>query len=251
MLTWDPAVGLQTALRDDTWVNVRGRGRGKSMPTLASAQVRLTVEWSDSSISDPPTQAPVADNELNRSSAPSIELRFVVAGQLSPDLPAPQTPESSDPSHPRPPQVPTEPAVLDGLELKRIRKVAKYCGMKAEMWQEDDTVFFQLCVVTEQVGSATLRASSPLQLPSYPFPPGLMIVCLDDSAVARHSLRNSLQTHVPSATVSTFGKDAADVADFKRMALQLGDILIVDQKIEMAGVNDQVLFLCAALDCIA
>ena len=96
-------------------------------------------------------------------------------------------------------------------------------------------VLFELCVDTELVPASDAAAAAPAPVDAPPFPPGLSIMCLDDSAVARESLGAIIPQKVPTAAVVTFGRDAEDAARFQPAALAGADIVILDQNVDIPG----------------
>ena len=158
---------------------------------------------------------------------------FLLTNRANPGSPALETCWSSlNPSTLLPADSP-RPTLSDGLGLQHIAMAANYCGMIAELWQEEAQVCFQLSfrtttappIATPIVQSSTV---TPL-VKSVPFSPGLNILVLDDSGIARKSLQTNLQKAAPDSTVAVYGKDAAEIQAFKQDAQTKGDILIMDE----------------------
>ena len=170
-----------------------------------------------------------------------VRVRFLVSNRTNPKRPAMQTRWSSDREVRRisvaSRKDPLRPTLSDGLGLQHIAMAARASGMTAELWQEGEEVFFQLCF--SSVAAAAEATDAAAGQAACPFPPGLTILCLDDSDIARVTLETHLQDVVPSGTVLMYGKDLDEVEAFKRTALESGDILILDENVHLPGVELQ------------
>eukprot|EP00667_Euglena_gracilis_P029286 EG_transcript_38551 len=69
------------------------------------------------------------------------------------------------------------------------------------------------------------------------FPPGVRILCLDDSEIARRVLLHGLAAHAPQAIGEAFGGTQEEVAAFETAALNGADVLILDQHLDYQGVT--------------
>ena len=180
------------------------------------------------------------DNEHLEDNAP-VRVRFLVSNRANPRRPAIQTRWSSTSQEHRasvaPRKDPLRPTLSDGLGLHHIGMAARASGMVAELWQEDDEVFFKLCFssVVKPLEATDAGAAQAAR----PFPSGLTILGLDDSGIARVTLETNLQSVVPNGTVSMYGKDLDEVEEFKRTALGRGDILILDENVHLPGAELQ------------
>ena len=164
-----------------------------------------------------------------------VEVRFVVKNRAKPDRPLPK-PWSSESPPEALPNDHSRPALSDGLGLQHIRRVANACGMKARLWQEDEDVLFELRVsTTSGARPPAVRSATPAPQGPCPFRDGVHILGLDDSDIARQNLEMKLTKMIPNATVAMFGKDQADVEEFKQAALEKGDILILDEHVDLPG----------------
>ena len=131
-------------------------------------------------------------------------------------------------------------ALSSGLGLFHVAMVARLCGMRAWLWQEEDRVLFRLDVTTRVADAEEPEPDSPAG-PAGPaglFPPEARFLVLDDSAVARRWMASVLQPVLPpGGAVRTFGRDLADVDRFKRAAGAEGDVVIVDQHLDFSGAD--------------
>ena len=138
------------------------------------------------------------------------------------------------------PTAPAKPRVSgaslsSGLGLEHMRMVADVSGITAQLWQEDDTVFFEARKTVDaadpvpEAGSTDQLEASLLQTCR------LTITCLDDSAVARRTLENAFEQYLPNAAVQIFGQGAGDIPAFKRCVEKKCDILVTDQHLDFPG----------------
>ena len=192
------------------------------------AQVKLKVELPQDMGDD------ASDDGHLQSRSPAV--RFLVTNKSNPDRPKLTGRWSSEgPSALMPPSHARRPALSDGLGLHHISVVAKACAMQASLWQEDETVLFELCVAAA-VG--TSGPDTPVGPAPCTLPPGLSILCLDDSAIARESLQAVLAREVPDAYVEAYGEHATDIPEFMRAALEHAHIIIVDQNVDTPGAEE-------------
>ena len=125
--------------------------------------------------------------------------------------------------------------VSTGLGLQHIAMVVNICGMSAELWQEDDYVYFRLHTDTEaSVDISTMSNPTGEYRPRH-LPSPVHILCIDDSATARMALAVVLPKKIPGAVVGVFGETLADVELFKQAVSQGCDIVIVDQNLSLPG----------------
>ena len=180
------------------------------------------------------------DNEHLEDNAP-VRVRFLVSNRANPRRPAIQTRWSSTSQEHRVSvaarQDPLRPTLSDGLGLRHIAMAARASGMVAALWQEDDEVFFELCF--SSVAKPLQATDAAAAQAARPFPPGLTVLGLDDSDIARVTLETNLQNVVPNGTVLMYGKDLDEVEEFKRTALESGDILILDENLHLPGAELQ------------
>ena len=176
------------------------------------------------------------DDELLDEGA-RVKVRFLVSNRVNPKRPAIQTRWSSAREGHRisvaSRKDPLRPTLSDGLGLQHIGMAARASGMTAELWQEGDVVFFELCF--SSVATLADPGDAAAGQAACPFPPGLTILGLDDSDVARVTLGTNLQDVVPNGTILMYGKDADEVEEFKQAALQSADILILDENVDVPG----------------
>eukprot|EP00667_Euglena_gracilis_P002544 EG_transcript_2547 len=161
---------------------------------------------------------------------------YVSDGQcLSPDFVAQLAAGHADACSPA-----KAPALSGHLGLRHMFMAAAAHGMAASLEQVGNLVVFtaSLDVDTDDVAvpGATLRPRNPsLPAPLAAFPPGLRILCLDDSDIARRVLLHGLATHAPQASSAAFGATQEDVATFEAAALRGADVLILDQHLDYQG----------------
>ena len=223
------------------------RALGKGRPKVACAGPDTQV------LLDPLVCAIVLDNAVSnairhgRPGDPGVQLRvvlledhsavqFVVSNRANSGRPKLQrwTSESRPPAPADPPSGQPTP-LSDGLGLSHIYAAAKVIGMAVELWQDDDTVFFRATLPAGVVASrGSDRAADAAE--TVAFPRGLRIACLDDSGIARRSLRTVLGARFPESVVSAFGSTADEVEAFKAALLDEGcDIAVFHQNLDFPG----------------
>ena len=163
-------------------------------------------------------------DESQRCSVP-ITMRFLVTNRANPSRPALDARWTSQ--QPGAPAPEGTSLVSRGLGLERIGRAATACGMVAELWQEEDEVCFQLCLRT---------SGAPPPSAAQPFPPGRTILVLSDGLVERRGLCDDLRRRVRDARVAEYGRDAAEVEQFRRDALEGGDVVVLDETLDVPGV---------------
>ena len=121
----------------------------------------------------------------------------------------------------------TSGALFDGFGLQHIVMAAQTLGMATSLTQDGDVVTFEASIDTEIVADpdSSLEARAP-------FPVGLRICCIDDSAVARRLVALHVSRHFPGSTVQQFGDTLMDVQRFKEAVLSGADVAILDQNME-------------------
>ena len=164
-----------------------------------------------------------------------VRVRFLVSNRAYPQRPAIQTRWSSQSEGCRNSVASRKDPLHPTLGLRYIGLAARASGMTAEVWQEDDEVFFVLCF--SSVATPAEATDVAAGQAARPFPPGLTILGLDDSDIARFTLETNLQNVVPNGTVLMYGKDLDKVEEFKRTALESGDILILDENVDLPGAD--------------
>ena len=120
--------------------------------------------------------------------------------------------------------------ISSGLGLEHIAMVANLSGVTAKLWQNDNQVHFR---ATKHVEVKQHEEGQPVEGPqdSGPSSHAVRVLCLDDSSIARKSLRYAFQQHAPNAIVHTFGESADEVQLFKDSTRSECDMIIVDQVI--------------------
>ena len=203
-------------------------------------QVKLVVEVSaqdvsrEASASSSPTMQMI-HNDGNEHHAEPVALRFLLTNRANSNRPALRRPWSSqDPNQEVSLKDSSRPTLSDGIGLQHISMVANSSGMVAQLWQNDDDVFFELRLDTQVVPAVTPTTVAHRRATRV-VPHGLSILCLDDSPIARQSLQYMLEAEVPDARVATFGQDIKEVEDFKKAALKEGNIVILDQHVDVPG----------------
>ena len=172
-------------------------------------------------------------SDASRTPRKSIKVRFLLTNRANPARPL-QTRWSSLHASDSLPTDSSRPALSDGLGLRHISMAANSCGLTAELWQEGEGVFFALSFLTTSASSPRTSFVQPVHQ-GLPFPPHLNILFLDDSDIAQRTVQTNFRKMAPACEVAVFGKDAAEVEDFQRTALAKGDILIMDQNIDVPG----------------
>ena len=174
------------------------------------------------------------DADIHQSSSQPVKVRFLLRNRANPrnaTLNRWSTAQSGT-CVPSPSSCAT--TLSGGLGLKHIRMVANSCGMVAELWQTGADVFFELCVSTKATFARPDNRVQSLTV-AYSFPPALNILGLDDSSVARKSLRLNLEKAIPDAAIFMYGEYNEEVEQFKEAALEKGDILILDEHVDIAA----------------
>ena len=185
-------------------------------------QVTLAVSF--------PTQSPSSSFD-EAEGGKQVDVRFLVTNRANRDRPALQARWSSAGVDELAPLAGTRTGLSDGLGLQHIRLVADTAGMRAALWQEDATVYFELAMTTRPKRPDVASSASLRPIPV--FPPGLRVFCLDDSPVARRSLKGVLEEELPDAVVATFGGSIAEVHEFTSAALTQAHIVIIDQHVDI------------------
>uniref|UniRef100_A0A7S4LCM7 Response regulatory domain-containing protein n=1 Tax=Eutreptiella gymnastica TaxID=73025 RepID=A0A7S4LCM7_9EUGL len=189
-------------------------------------QVKLAVEVLDQDMDG--QRACSEDNPCGR----PVVLRFEVSNRANAERPPLQVSWTSDGPSDALANESSRPTLSDGLGLQHISMVVNLCGMKARLWQHECRVFFELRLNTQIAVGARLESTEVVKM-TRPVPMDLNILCLDDSPVARQSLQYMLPAHIPGATVATFGKNLEEVHEFKKAALTDGDLVILDQNVDV------------------
>jgi len=131
----------------------------------------------------------------------------------------------------------------DHVGLAEIFAAARAHGMNPTLSQEDDVVTFRASVEVTVVRSnsnlsltslVAATAAAPPMPPVHPLS-NLRFCVLDDSAIARRLLVQSLTTTVQPQAVKAYGATPEEVHDFRREALLSADVLIVDQYLDYDG----------------
>jgi len=129
----------------------------------------------------------------------------------------------------------------DHVGLAEIFAAARAHGMNPTLSQVGDVVTFRASMEVTVVKSnselsltslAAVAAATPM--PSHPLS-NLRFFVLDDSAIARRLLVQTLTTTVQPQSVKAYGATPEEVHDFRLEALQNADVLIVDQYLDYDG----------------
>jgi len=129
----------------------------------------------------------------------------------------------------------------DHVGLAEIFAAARAHGMNPTLSQVGDVVTFRASMEVTVVKSnselsltslAAVAAATPM--PSHPLS-NLRFFVLDDSAIARRLLVQTLTTTVQPQSVKAYGATPEEVHEFRREALQNTDVLIVDQYLDYNG----------------
>eukprot|EP00667_Euglena_gracilis_P007397 EG_transcript_7473 len=127
------------------------------------------------------------------------------------------------------------PTLSDGIGMTHCVLAARLGGMALSLQQQGDVVTF---TATVEVGRAeepfSRSAEDGLRSIADRFPPGLRILCLDDSAAARRLMEFHLRKGCPLADIRTYGATEDEVDGFVRDALEGADIAIVDQNLQFS-----------------
>eukprot|EP00667_Euglena_gracilis_P003553 EG_transcript_3560 len=131
------------------------------------------------------------------------------------------------------------PALSGHLGLRHMFMAAAAHGMAASLEQVGDLVVFAAELEVDTDDGVEHPPSSPslASLAAAPFPPGVCILCLDDSDIARRVLLHGLTSHVPQAVSCAYGATREEVAAFETAALAGADLLILDQHLEYPHVT--------------
>ena len=196
-------------------------------------QVKFTVEVLDGPSEGPPKTGPLAAEDAH--AGRPVVVRFEVSNLANPERPPLAAPWASDGPGDALAHEASRPTLSDGLGLQHIQMVVNLCGMTARLWQRGPRVFFELRLHTQTAAAAAGTPAAAAAIPERrrPLPVGLRVLCLDDSGVARESLQHMLSAHVPGAAVATFGRNLTEVQAFKKAALAEGDVVILDQNVDV------------------
>jgi len=144
------------------------------------------------------------------------------------------------------------PMLSDGIGLAHTKLAAEAGRIAVSLTQEDCCVTFKAIVDAEiftDGAPADLPTSGPPALFStVPFsshesdaaaerphpllPPGLHICILDDSTSSLKLVVHQIQRELPDVVLKTYGAQESDVDLFIAMAVELADVVIVDQHLE-------------------
>ena len=162
-----------------------------------------------------------------------VEVRFTVKNRADSSRAAVKRWSTQQPNEPQQSKSPNSPVLSDGLGLSHIWMVANRADMVAELWQNEDMVHFELYFQTEALPRDT--SLLPQRAGIVSLTPRWEVLGLDDSGIARKSLLMNLEKALPNANVQMYGKDAAEVEEFERAALERADVIILDQNIDVDG----------------
>eukprot|EP00669_Euglena_mutabilis_P005184 TRINITY_DN16572_c0_g1_i1.p1 TRINITY_DN16572_c0_g1~~TRINITY_DN16572_c0_g1_i1.p1 ORF type:complete len:299 (+),score=73.13 TRINITY_DN16572_c0_g1_i1:103-999(+) len=125
------------------------------------------------------------------------------------------------------------------LGLRHLFLAAEVNHMDLHLFQADDVVVLRASLmVNVEVGTwsgsdCRQRVDEAIEM----LPPGLRIVAIDDSDVARRLLVHVLAKHAPNARVQVLGRQEEDVERFKEEALGDVDIIILDNHLSYGHVE--------------
>ena len=203
-------------------------------------RVTMSVELSDPIYNEGPAAGRPVRSSTNSSagvvpvSSRPMRARFLVTNRANLKKPALTSRWSTQQPKKSPPKASSRSTLSDGLGLNHISMAANACGMVAELWQHDTDIFFELSFDTMATPPGPNDAVQHLNVV---FPPALNILGLDDSGIARESLRMNLEQAIPDAEVAMYGKDLDEVEQFKQDSLEKADILVLDEHVDMPGVE--------------
>eukprot|EP00667_Euglena_gracilis_P003350 EG_transcript_3360 len=136
------------------------------------------------------------------------------------------------------------PVLSDHLGLRHMFLAAAAHGMAASLEQVGNLVIFSatlevdICHKTNPGSGEAASPALPSALPqATAFRPGLQILCLDDSEIARRMLLHGFAAHASQASCRAYGANADDVATFEDAALAGADICILDQHLDYPHVT--------------
>ena len=191
-------------------------------------EVKLTMRVSEQSHN---ADAATIDSPIE--SEMPVEVRFTVTNRADLSRPAVKHWSTQQPNEPQQSKSPNSPVLSDGLGLSHIWMVANRADMVAELWQNEDMVHFELYFQTTALPPDT--SLLPQRAGIVSLTPRWEVLGLDDSGIARKSLLMNLEKALPNANVQMYGKDAAEVEEFERAALERADVIILDQNIDVDG----------------
>eukprot|EP00667_Euglena_gracilis_P003147 EG_transcript_3155 len=116
-------------------------------------------------------------------------------------------------------------SLADALPLQELQTVAQLMDMELSVTQEGDEVCFQAALNVE----LPANESGPVDGRADAFPPGLQVLCLDDSDVARRLILHAFRAYGNQPRVAAYGKCLSDVEVFIKQALNDTDIVLLDQ----------------------
>ena len=115
--------------------------------------------------------------------------------------------------------------------LQHIFMAAPAVGMQVSLVQEADLVTFSMTAKAQVVGQVTARGLSASPVPAL-VPAGLTFCCIDDSAIARLLVNNTVEKGFPQSTVRQYGESLEDVAEFMKAVSAGADVAILDQNLQ-------------------
>uniref|UniRef100_A0A6T2J226 Response regulatory domain-containing protein n=1 Tax=Eutreptiella gymnastica TaxID=73025 RepID=A0A6T2J226_9EUGL len=191
-------------------------------------EVKLTARVSEQSHN---ADAAMIDSPVE--SEIPVEVRFTITNRADSSSPAVKRWSTQQPNEPQQSKSPNSPVLSDGLGLSHIWMVANRAEMVAELSQNGDKVHFELYFQTTALPPET--SLLPQRAGIVSLSPRWEVLGLDDSGIARKSLVMNLEKALPDANVQMYGKDAAEVEEFERAALERADVIILDQNIDVDG----------------
>ena len=131
---------------------------------------------------------------------------------------------------------PATSAISDRIGLQHAYMAAHALGAALNLTQTGERVEFVMALDVEVSGHTDVNCIDHVDdsvLDAYPA--DLNICVLDDSEAARRLLYHNLISHAQTKNVHVYGENEAEVAEFTRHVLEIGDIAILDQHLEYGG----------------
>uniref|UniRef100_A0A7S1NJI5 Response regulatory domain-containing protein n=1 Tax=Eutreptiella gymnastica TaxID=73025 RepID=A0A7S1NJI5_9EUGL len=126
----------------------------------------------------------------------------------------------------------------DGIGMQHIALAARAASATIHLEQKQGIVTFKAYIPWQptQMPVVVDPNSTLTETPTIPFPPGVHIACLDDSAMSLFILRAHLDKYPGAPTVTTFGSGGPkDVALFLEHSIRDANIVILDYHLDYPG----------------
>ena len=146
-------------------------------------------------------------------------------------------------------------SMSDGIGLQHTRLAAQASSSTVTLRQEGDRVIFEACVapVPDDAVLANMegsRSGTPTsqQADLSTFPRGLVVCCIDDSAISLFTMKIGFTKHAHVSRVGEYGSNGAvDVAPFLQDCLDAAHIAILDYHLDFRDAATSGLELVASL----